>query len=71
MNKTIAEATLDFHQMIETRVSVVMRESTDVVDKLKNKYLRVVLLVSTLSLSKSREIYHHLRSLEPDQSTQR
>lgn len=28
MNKTIAEATLDFHQMIETRVSVALRDST-------------------------------------------
>jgi hypothetical protein len=41
MSKTIAEATLDFHQMIETRVSLVMRDGTDVVDKLKGKYLAV------------------------------
>jgi hypothetical protein len=41
MNKTIAEATQDFYQMIETRVSASLRESSDIVIKLKHKYLRV------------------------------
>lgn len=41
MNKTIVKATLDFHQMIETIVSTEIRESTDVVNLLKGKYLPV------------------------------
>lgn len=48
MNQTINEATLDFHKMIDTRVSQAMTESTGVVHMLKNKYLPV--FVPTIGL---------------------
>jgi hypothetical protein len=41
MNQTIAEATIDFHKMIETRVSPAMAEDTEIVKMLKEKYLPV------------------------------
>jgi hypothetical protein len=41
MNQTINEATLDFHKMIDRRVSQAMTKSTEVVHMLKNKYLPV------------------------------
>lgn len=41
MNKTVAEATMNFYQMIETRVSQLLRDSSDIVSNLKNKYLPV------------------------------
>jgi hypothetical protein len=41
MNKTIAEATLDFFEMIESRVSSAMTSSTNIVAMLKSKYLQV------------------------------
>jgi hypothetical protein len=41
MNKTMEQATEDFFQMIQTRVSYTMADSTDVVKQLKTKYLAV------------------------------
>lgn len=41
MSKTLSEATEDFYQMIDTRVSAVLTKSTSVVEYLKSKYLPV------------------------------
>jgi hypothetical protein len=41
MNKTLAQATEDFHAMIVTRVSTIMANSTSVVRNLKGKHLAV------------------------------